>query len=135
MKKHIIKPASFKTTFITHRGKRSVKVPFPSNKNKLVKASVASNHLNEIHEELSGNEHATSSGLSLHQKRLISTTDNWENIRELLINAYVEESSRPSCVCCVICKHLEANVSCEQCCPGQYFCIDCAKSAHINQNQ
>ena len=63
---------------------------------------------------------------SQQQNRILSTSGNWEKVREKLLNSYIEEKQLPDNVICVNCQEGIATTRCEYCGPYQFFCIGCA---------
>ena len=69
------------------------------------------------------------------QSRVLSISDNWEKVREKLLNSYIEEQHLPDNVNCVNCQERIATTRCEYCGPHQYFCVGCARALHVNRNK
>ena len=72
---------------------------------------------------------------SQQQNRVLSTSGNWEKVREKLLNSYIEEQQLPDNVICVNCQEGIATTRCEYCGPHQYFCVGCARALHGSRNK
>ena len=72
---------------------------------------------------------------SQQQNRVLSTSGNWEKVREKLLNSYIEEQQLPDNVICVNCQEVIATTRCEYCGPRQYFCVGCAQALHGSRNK
>lgn len=72
---------------------------------------------------------------SQQQNRVLSTSVNWEKVREKLLNSYIEEQQLPDNVICVNCQEGIATTRCEYCGPHQYFCVGCARALHGSRNK
>lgn len=69
------------------------------------------------------------------QNRVLSISDNWEKVREKLLESYIEEQHLPGNANCVNCQESIATTRCEYCGPHQYFCVGCARALHVNRNK
>ena len=69
-----------------------------------------------------------------HEKRVLSTSENWGKVRDDMLSSYIEEQHLPENSQCVNCFN-NATTRCEYCVPRQYFCFDCAKSVHAKRNK
>ena len=78
-----------------------------------------------------GNQPST----SLQQNRVLSTSGNWEKVREKLLNSHIEEQQLPDNVICINCQQGIATTRCEYCGPRQYFCVGCARALHGSRNK
>ena len=77
---------------------------------------------------------AQQDGLTKYLSRRVKEYNSWEEVRQSLLHARIEEEAFSSDTMCVECCNSLAVCRCMECGPRQYFCMDCASALHEKRN-
>ena len=66
-------------------------------------------------------------------KRQQHLADNWAEVRDQMLHAAVECGIPSPLSTCILCKE-PATVTCLECGPQSFFCVECTEAVHSTQN-
>ena len=85
-------------------------------------------------EEDSEDDQPDQAELSIYKRKQQSAAQGWENIRDSMLDAFVESELIPDGSLCTECQTGTAVFRCRKCGTGIFYCETCVSAVHRNKN-